>query len=130
MRTGQCGSHGLQLNTVSQRKGQARITVAKQNPEFSEVRLTLSGISESDPRSTSLYFSGQLAGPEQQRVKPESVPHLGVRAGRNMYHVRPSHGTTVTAHHCGRYYKASMPYTALNIRPPQGASTRGKPTEV
>lgn len=103
MRTGQCGSHGLQFNTVSQRKGRARITVAKQNPEFSEVRLTLSGISESDPRSTSLYLSGQLAGPEQQRVKTESVPHLGVRAGRNMYHVHPSHGTTVTAHQCGRY---------------------------
>lgn len=60
MRTGQCGSHGLQLHTASQRKGQARITAAKQNPEFSEVRLTLSGISESDPRSTSLYFGGHL----------------------------------------------------------------------
>lgn len=60
MRTGQCGSHGLQLHTASQRKRQARITAAKQNPEYSEVRLTLSGISESDPRSTSLYFGGHL----------------------------------------------------------------------
>lgn len=44
LRTGQCGSHSLQLNTASQRKGQARITADKQTPEFSEIRLTLSAL--------------------------------------------------------------------------------------
>jgi hypothetical protein len=99
----------LQLNTASQRKRQARVTVAKQNPELSRVS-HCHGTSKRDPRNLSVLQWASEVRPGDSRKWSQGVCHIWESEQEGTCTMFP-----ITWHNCDMRKQAHC--AALNVSP-------------